>query len=111
MLGAIEQTPGRDYRYRARVRAADLGEFLAQSVCAIDYDNFKERVATVDNMPGRMFVYHRVWAALKDWQDALVGEMRGVVPSLLDDPEDEPWQGPKERVATRGRAERISPLG
>jgi hypothetical protein len=54
---------GTDYPYRACISPEDLGPALAEVVQAIDYGNFKQRVAA-NQGPGRETVYHRVWRAM-----------------------------------------------
>ena len=59
---AVASTPDADYGYRLTTSRALLASYLAESVDALDYPNFKARVA--EGHPRRAHIYLSVWAAL-----------------------------------------------
>ena len=66
-LGRIKESDDTDYRFRATATRADVAKALSQIAKDIDYSNFKDEVSLVQG-PQRVFVYHKVWAALLDLQ-------------------------------------------
>jgi hypothetical protein len=68
-LGPIEEGMGTDYRYRARVPAAELATVVARMIEDIDYSNFKDEVAARQGLE-RAHTYGRVWSALHDLSKA-----------------------------------------
>jgi 8-oxo-dGTP pyrophosphatase MutT (NUDIX family) len=63
IVGTIEETSHTDYRFRARARQVDVAAAMARLADAIDYANFKSRVAKTQG-PARADVYHDVWDVL-----------------------------------------------
>jgi hypothetical protein len=61
-LGETEETPGRDYRYRAWISREAFSDGLAAVARDLTYSNFKSEVAKHD--PERAHVYSRVWTTL-----------------------------------------------
>ena len=61
----VQQTPARDYLYRALVRRERVAQVLADQVKAIDYSNYK---STVDDMVRHRW-YHRVWDQMVELQE------------------------------------------
>ena len=59
----IVETDDADYRFRLTASREVLAAFLAECVTAIDYPNFKGRVAEKD--PKRAHVYMGAWNALQ----------------------------------------------
>jgi hypothetical protein len=51
-----------DYPHRIEVHVDDWAEFMTAQIRAVDYDNFKNRVARVN--PARAHTYHEVWRVL-----------------------------------------------
>ena len=68
-LGPTVENAGTDYRFRARVEAADLARATAAMVNDITYSNFKSEVRRAQG-PERETTYHRVW-------DEMLGVGRG----------------------------------
>jgi 8-oxo-dGTP pyrophosphatase MutT (NUDIX family) len=67
IVGPIEETSHTDYRFRAKARQADVAAAMARLAAAIDYANFKSRVAKTQG-PARAGVYHGVWDVLYELQ-------------------------------------------
>ena len=65
-LGPTKETPGHDYRYRARVSRDALADGLGKIARGLDYSNFKSEVGRRD--PGRAGLYHEVWHTLGNIQ-------------------------------------------
>lgn len=65
VLGDIEiqETPGRDYRWRSSVRRVAWSTALVLLAAEIDYSNFKAEVERRQG-PERARLYHEIWAAL-----------------------------------------------
>ena len=61
-LGLTQETPGRDYRYRAWIDREALAEGLAAVARNLSYSNFKSEVGRRD--PERAHLYSRVWSTL-----------------------------------------------
>jgi 8-oxo-dGTP pyrophosphatase MutT (NUDIX family) len=59
----ILETDNTDYRYRAKAKRKDIAKAMAAVTEAIDYSNFKSRVAKTQG-DKRAGVYHDVWSAL-----------------------------------------------
>lgn len=59
-----EETPRRDYRFRARIGREQAALALAESVRAIHYPNFKDSVAE----RSRHKTYTQVWSAMARYQ-------------------------------------------
>jgi len=92
-MGAIVETPGRDYAYRATASKADWAAAVAILAQDIDYPNFKEAARRRNRLPGRLAAYHQIWEALRNWQASLKGKGKGRGQRqrrLWTDP-DEPW--------------------
>ncbi len=68
-LGPTVEGAGTDYRFRARVDAADLARATAAMIEGISYSNFKSEVRRAQG-PEREATYHRVW-------DEMLGVGRG----------------------------------
>lgn len=64
----VLKTPSGDYPYRVFVEPGDFAGWVAESCWAIDYDNFKSRVARTR---GYDYVHalHNVWAAMRMTED------------------------------------------
>jgi hypothetical protein len=62
-LGAIENTPERDYGYRSTCTKKAFAAALAKAVEAIDFPNFKAETQKALGTEREM-AYHAVWAAL-----------------------------------------------
>ena len=60
----VERTPGRDYRYRARIARDEVAAAIAGAVRGIRYGNFKASVAD----PDRHHAYVRMWDAMARFQ-------------------------------------------
>jgi hypothetical protein len=71
----IKASPYGDYPYRAFVEPKVFGEWIAAQALAIDYDNFKNKVAKTR---GYAFVdaLHNVWVAMLATEDAKREELR-----------------------------------
>jgi hypothetical protein len=66
---SIVTTKMADYHYRLTVNAEAFGEYLKNSVLAIDYDNFKSSLphhTATDSKRSR--AYMKVWSALYELQ-------------------------------------------
>jgi hypothetical protein len=61
--GTVLETPAADYRFRVRMTKADWALYVAACATGIDYDNFKNAVATRQG-PARARVYGEVWGVL-----------------------------------------------
>jgi hypothetical protein len=67
---AIIETPKADYRYRMTVKAGALAEYLAATVLAIDYRNFKTSLPFNTQLDKKRAVaYSAVWSALHQLQE------------------------------------------
>jgi hypothetical protein len=68
-------SPCGDYPYRAFVEPKVFAEWIAAQALAIDYDNFKNKVAKTR---GYDFVdaLHNVWVAMLDVQDSSREELK-----------------------------------
>lgn len=64
----VEETPERDYRFRASVPREVWRSVAAALAEEIDYPNFKDAVAERQGS-GRAGTYGRVWRTLLDLQD------------------------------------------
>lgn len=64
----VEPTPEHDYPFRVRVSRPQFAAWLAESVEAMDYHNFKNRV---DETRGERFhdALSRVWGVMFDVQE------------------------------------------
>lgn len=62
-MGAISESPANDYRFRAVAPRAEVAAAMAAMVNALDYSNFKSRVAKVQGA-ARAHLYHDVWDVL-----------------------------------------------
>lgn len=62
-LGPIVEGAGTDYPFRAKVTVEDLAFAASEIVRAIDYSNFKSRVAA-EQGTSRAHIYGDVWADL-----------------------------------------------
>ena len=60
----VSETPTADYRFRAEIDRRIVGEKLAATAAAVDYDNFEGSVAE----PERQDVYLGVWGLLRKLQ-------------------------------------------
>lgn len=60
----VTRTPGRDYLFRAVIQEVQVAVVMAETVEAIDYDNFKDSVRD-DNLHE---AYFRVWSEMNDLQ-------------------------------------------
>lgn len=63
----VEETPERDYRFRASVTRAVWAAAATELAHEIDYPNFKNAVAERQG-PDRAHVYGHVWATLFELQ-------------------------------------------
>ena len=61
---AVASTPDADYGYRLTTSRELFASYLAEQVGALDYPNFKGRVA--EGHPRRAHIYMSVWDALRD---------------------------------------------
>jgi hypothetical protein len=68
-MGEIAENAGTDYRCRARAPREALAAALQQITLDIDYGNFKSTVHKTQGAQ-RSEVYHEVWDALYQLQDA-----------------------------------------
>ena len=59
----VEATPHADYAFRLVASRKSVGKVLARMTDALDYNNFKDEVATRD--PARARLYGEVWATLR----------------------------------------------
>ncbi len=79
----VEETPQRDYRFRALISRAEVAEALAAAVEAIAYGNFKASVKEGDR--------HRAYAGV--WSEMLRFQLQRLQPGRrrpgLDD--EYPW--------------------
>ena len=64
----VEETPDRDYRFRASVTREDWASAAAQLARAIDYPNFKNAVADRQGFE-RAHMYSGVWGLLLGLQE------------------------------------------
>lgn len=64
-LAAVEEIPGRDYRYRAYLPRTAVAAKLADLALRIDYGNFKNTI----NNPLRKEAYGDVWSVMIDFQN------------------------------------------
>ncbi len=100
IVGPIEETSHTDYRFRAKARQADVTAAMARLAAAIDYPNFKSRVAKTQG-PDRADVYHGVW-------DVLYGlQAKGAAatpPSAASPSSRRPSHGATEVQAGKGAA-------
>jgi hypothetical protein len=65
---AVSETPDADYRFRAVVHRGSVRTAVAKIVTALDYDNFKTRVAKSQGLK-RARLYHEVWDSLVSLDD------------------------------------------
>lgn len=56
----------RDYRFRASIRRQDVASAIADSICGISYDNFKDSIPKKDHE--RHTAYLRVWSTMEQFQ-------------------------------------------
>ena len=93
----VEETPARDYRFRAAIPCADVAAALASRLDAIDYDNFKDSVRETD----RHNTYLQVWSRMVDLQQR---RSKQLTPALSSAPKpmDQPVKAaPRFRVGDR----------
>ena len=62
-LGPIETGGGTDYAFRARASRADFAVAVTKMTQAIDFTNYKDRVAKIKGS-ARARIYAAVWGAL-----------------------------------------------
>ena len=62
----VTHTPEADYAWRAVIPKVEVAQRLADSVLAIDYDNFKNSIPSSDR--DRHDAYLDVWAVMSRWQ-------------------------------------------
>lgn len=67
-MGAISESSGSDYRFRAIADRQSVATAMQQAIADIDYANFKNAVA-VEQGWQRADKYHDVWAVLYGLQD------------------------------------------
>ena len=60
----VEETPSRDYRFRARIDRERVAAALADAVRSIRYSNFKDSVPEYL----RRSAYHSVWDVMLEYQ-------------------------------------------
>lgn len=58
-----------DYRFRMIVDKGCFEDYLLEKAIGLDYNNFKNEVATVDGDPARLRALHEVWAAMHRLQE------------------------------------------
>ncbi|MHB2165616.1 NUDIX hydrolase [Alsobacter sp. R-9] len=92
-VGPIEESTNTDYRFRVKARQADVAAAMARLAAAIEYSNFKDRVAKTQG-PARAGVYHGVWDLLYTLQSK--GAASGGLPSR--DPERPVAKAPRAKV-------------
>jgi hypothetical protein len=68
----VEETPGRDYRFRAVVTRKKVADVLARRILDVDYTNFKGSVPD----DARHRAYLRVWTVMEGEQRAVYGTAR-----------------------------------
>lgn len=64
---AMLETPAADYPFRVRVAKAEWARYVAERAHAIDYDNFKNAVASRQGTR-RASMYAEIWGALRGLQ-------------------------------------------
>ncbi len=113
-MGPIVEGGGTDYRFRARALRREVGQAVAAMVGAIDYRNFKDRIASVQGS-GRAHRYAAVWADLAGLEeedapdpspprgprcprpvDAALPSSGGA--AAADDEAPQPWPAEQERI-------------
>lgn len=62
----VSVSPKRDYRFRASIRRQEVASAIADSICGISYDNFKDSVPKKDRE--RHDAYLRVWSTMEQFQ-------------------------------------------
>jgi hypothetical protein len=81
----VQETPGRDYRFRALIPRWAVAKAMSEEVERINYPNFKDSV----DEPDRHDAYFRCWCAMNDLQRSrLVPHRRGERSPLLPWPEE-----------------------
>ncbi|MGJ8653069.1 MAG: hypothetical protein ACSHX8_07330 [Opitutaceae bacterium] len=65
----IQIWPTADYRFRIIVNKNDFLQILLDLGAALDYSNFKGRIAQVDDQREKLGPYHRIWEMMEDMQD------------------------------------------
>ncbi len=65
----VQETPHRDYRFRATLPRATVAQALADAADGLHYSNFKGSVTEAD----RHDAYLQVWAAMARWQHSRRG--------------------------------------
>jgi hypothetical protein len=73
----IKISPFGDYPYRAFIKPEVFTEWVAEQANAIDYDNFKNRVATTRGY-GFVESLHNVWVAMLGAEDATRAELKNL---------------------------------
>jgi hypothetical protein len=71
----IKISPFGDYPYRAFIKPEIFTEWVAEEASAIDYDNFKNRVATTRGY-GFVEALHKVWVAMLGTEDKSREELK-----------------------------------
>lgn len=66
---AITENDTSDYRYRAKAMQTDVAVAMASLASSINYSNFKDRVAKVQE-PTRAHLYGEVWQTLYQLQSS-----------------------------------------
>ena len=61
--GTVLETPAADYRFRVRMTKTEWAGYVAACATGIDYDNFKNAVATRQGQ-ARACVYGEIWSVL-----------------------------------------------
>lgn len=70
LAGDVLTTPTADYRYRLYVSRDEMSAILAKLAAAIDYPNFKDRIATLPDQRPKLAAYHRVWSVMQTVEEA-----------------------------------------
>ena len=102
-MGPIVEDGGTDYRFRARALRGDVAQAVAAMVGAIDYRNFKDRIASVQGS-ARAHRYAAVWSDLAGLEQAETSDPsppRGPRPpqpaSLVAEPLP-PWRADQKNI-------------
>lgn len=67
-MGPIFEGAGTDYQYRAKAAKTDFANALLEIGMDIDYDNFKDSVAS-NQGDEREGVYHKIWKDLRQLRE------------------------------------------
>ncbi|WP_238531650.1 ADP-ribosylglycohydrolase family protein, partial [Nitritalea halalkaliphila] len=60
----ILHTPSADYHWRVYASKQELGELLLGQVAALDYPNFKGKIAEIPSQADKSEAYHRIWTVM-----------------------------------------------